>query len=541
MRTLPSLRLKISHHKAIEKLKFEIGGLKKQLQAAKSDHSQLLNKTKDSIWEKVEVHIDQRPVEQFVLQAQKVATSIKTAVENLSSELVKLSTDIKDSLKSKVELETIRENLKNITGFMEIRERYVSEQLTHLAYVVNEMENQLKQGMPAELRNIGMHSAAGMTSPTLMCIQLKEECVRINAEYANLKMQLSAEASSNLESLKELQKQHQQKASQLNEMTQKYLKEKEEKENILSMIQDKEGGIFDAIKFKKVQDENENLKQQLAELNHQLFEERHLNINTHYNEQESLAKIATLRTEVDHLRTIKKTLSEQLQSQDSVRALEQSKYKTDLERLEKENKLCLSKFESLTRGFQALKASISDGDYARTNSELESLSLFLAHFSNELSNMKHEQFSKASTVDSLISSRIESLNSQIQKASSSLIDILGKDDRAYLSQITGLEGELDHFKKDKSVLESRLTESHNQTQLMASQMASLQDKLNIYKSLDDHHPLPDNPLLDVGNTMDLDRVTKVLSKSLNMIAVLNSQISELKSQSEAPGASGNKL
>ena len=91
------------------------------------------------------------------------------------------------------------------------------------------------------------------------------------------------------------------------------------------------------------------------------------------------------------------------------------------------------------------------------------------------------------------------------------------------------------------MLESRLTESHNQTQLMASQMASLQDKLNIYKSLDDHHPLPDNPLLDVGNTMDLDRVTKVLSKSLNMIAVLNSQISELKSQSEAPGASGNKL
>jgi len=513
--------------------------LKRQLQTTKSEHEQLLTRTKDTIWDKVEVHLDQRPIEQFVQQTQQVAAAIKAAVESLSAELVKLSSDIKDSLKSKVELETIRENLKNITGFMEIRERYVSEQLTYLAHVVNQMENQLKQGMPPELRNIGLHSAAGMTSPTLMCIQLKEECVRINAEYANLKKQLSAEASSNLESLNELQKQHQLKASQLNEMTQKYLKEKEEKEKILNMIQDKEGGIFDALKYKKVQDENESLKQQLEDLNSQLLEERHLNINTHYNEQDALTKIASLRSEVEHLRTIKKTLSEQLQNQDSVRALEQARHSTDLERLEKENRLCQAKLDSLAKGFHSLKASIGDGDFARTNADLESLSQFLAHYSNELANLKHEHFSRASTVDSLVNSRIDSLNSQIQKASSSLVEILGKDDRAYLSQITGLEGELDLFKKDKSQLESQLQASHQQAQQLSSQMSSLQDKLNIYKSLDDNLPLTENPLLDVSSTMDLDRVTKVLSKSLSMIAALNQQISDLKAH--APGLAANKL
>lgn len=122
----------------------------------------------------------------------------------------------------KIQIESLKENLKNITNFYSQNEQYFEKQLDYLANIVNKMETEYKRGLPEHLKDVSLASGFAWTSPTLLCLKLKEEYLRIEQDYNNLKSQLSQENSSYLADNNQMKASLLELTQSLQEMTTKW-------------------------------------------------------------------------------------------------------------------------------------------------------------------------------------------------------------------------------------------------------------------------------------------------------------------------------
>lgn len=113
------------------------------------------------------------------------------------------------------------------------------------------------------------------------------------------------------------------------------------------MIEGKEKGLFDAIRFKTVLEENERLKAQIEDLKFQLMTEKKYIINELYEDQRAIGKVTTLSQEVNLLGNIKVELMSQIQQLNIAHKLQVQSYQSRLEYVEKEKDLVYEKMVGL--------------------------------------------------------------------------------------------------------------------------------------------------------------------------------------------------
>lgn len=236
-------------------------------------------------------------------------------------------------------LSVLEEKVKELTSKQSINESQTSKELDRLAQLVNQMEDSYRKQFPDHLKSVTLTTDMTWASPTLLCLKLKEEYLRIEKEYTNLKTELRSESHSYLADNESLKDQIRTLGIQLSDLTSKYNKEKEERERIMHSLMGKDKEAFDAVRFHTVLEHNDKLKKEIEDLKLKLIQEKHLKINNLFENQEATTKLASLNTELNTLMNIKIELMNQIMTMNSAHFIHLVEKDREISHWKQENSL----------------------------------------------------------------------------------------------------------------------------------------------------------------------------------------------------------
>jgi len=465
---------------------------------------------------------------------------MKSSMDNLMK-VAQLSVDTAASVGSKMAsteelnltVAALKEHLDKVTALNQEKDRYFSSQLDSLAVMVNKMEQEYTKGLPEYFKEISLQSPSlSFSSPTLLCIKLKEEFERVENEYSQLRSQLSQESSTYLDANNQLSSKVRSLTHELTDITQKYQKLQQEKESIVQALQANEKGIFDAIRFKTVLEDNEKYKAQIEELKLQLINEKKVKINELFEEQSSLAKINSLTHGINILTNMKIELMNQLQTSETAHRLKETENQMKISYLEKENGLLVEKMGKMVHGVECLKRYMHDPESESNKKHLQLADLALNALSTDLANVKNEYISKSKIINQEITAKLQSLSQTVDRKTEEMLDIVGKSDQSYKTEIEHQKQEISKLVRTLDSQNKELTTAKASEAAMNQRQKEMQLKLDTMESaIDTNRGFFFDNNLDLSASMDIDRVTKALKKSLEMIAYLQNKIDSLTKKS----------
>lgn len=249
------------HLNETSKFQTEIAHLKSQVAGLQKQLAQSIEKQKDFIWDKVEIAYTEKPLHQAIVDSKSASNLVLQAINELKTIIDNNQTVRKDQVQ--LQLAALEEKVKSLASQQASCAHNSSQELDRLASMVNEMETHYRQQLPDHLRSVSLTTNMTWASPTLLCLKLKEEYLRVEQEYNNLRSQLSAESNNYLSDNNALKDQVRSLGIQLTDMTTRYHKEKEERERIMHSLMGKDKEAFDAVRFHSVMEQNEILKKKL--------------------------------------------------------------------------------------------------------------------------------------------------------------------------------------------------------------------------------------------------------------------------------------
>lgn len=279
----------------------------------------------------------ERPIHEALIDTRKSSALILEAIEHLK----KIVDNNQESRKEQTQqlLAALEDRVAKLAQQQSKTETSTSAELDRLAAIVNKMESHYRQQMPDYLRSVSLTTDMTWASPTLLCLKLKEEYLRIEQEYNNLRSQLSTESNTYLSDNNALKEQVRSLTHQLADITAKYAKEKEEKDRIMMSLMGKDKEAFDAVRFQAVVEQNDALKRSIDDLKFKLATEKSFKINQLFEEQEATAKLASMNTELNTLMNVKLELMAQIQAINAAHALRLAEKENEINHWKQENTL----------------------------------------------------------------------------------------------------------------------------------------------------------------------------------------------------------
>lgn len=292
---------------------------------------------KDVIWDKVEISYTEKPIHQAIVQSKKTSSMLLESLDQFKS-IVDNNHEVKKQQVAS-QLSVLEERVNELTSKQSASESQTSKELDRLAQLVNQMEDSYRKQYPDHLKSVTLTADMTWASPTLLCLKLKEEYLRIEKEYTNLKTELKSESHSYLADNEALKDQVRSLGIQLSDLTSKYNKEKEERERIMHSLMGKDKEAFDAVRFQTVLEHNDKLKKEIEDLKFKLIQEKHLKINNLFENQEATTKLASLNTELNTLMNIKIELMNQIQTMNSAHSIHLAEKDREISHWKQENSL----------------------------------------------------------------------------------------------------------------------------------------------------------------------------------------------------------
>jgi hypothetical protein len=333
----------LTHKQDVQSAELQINALKQELELAKKDLKYKFKNEADLIWEKIEIQYTEKPVYQAHLDAKNSADIMHSALNDFKAKLILVNDE---HARITGMTPQVKVKLESLEAEIQKNQKICSEQLDNLGLLVNNMEEHYKRGLPEHLKNISMTTDMNWASPTLLCLKLKDEFVRLQNEHEVLKSQLSEESNSYITANNDLKDQVRTLNHSLSDISTKFNKEKDEKEKIMQLIQGQDKEAFDAIRFHSVLEDNGDLKMQVKNLKDQLITEKHIKLNQLYEDQDAVSKILTLNHELNTLGNIKLELMDQIQTIRSANELQLSERDRQVQFLQQENRLLADKLVS---------------------------------------------------------------------------------------------------------------------------------------------------------------------------------------------------
>lgn len=173
-------------------------------------------------------------------------------------------------------------------------------------------------------------------------------------------------------------------------------------------------------------------------------------------------------------------------------------------------------------------------DSEQNKAEMAAVDLSLSQLTNDLERLKQEQAGRSQFFNSELSTRIDSLASNVESRGSSMLEVIGKADQTYRSEIDTLKGEVKRLEAAKVGLTSELGNSKTNEGSMHQQIKDLQSKIVVLESIDESNKGTwfDNPQpahnLELSSAVDIDRVNKALKRCMDVISMLQKRLSDLE-------------
>jgi seryl-tRNA synthetase len=150
----------------------------------------------------------------------------------------------------------------------------------------------------------------------------------------------------------------------------------------------------------------------------------------------------------------------------------------------------------------------------------------LGNLTRELDRLRSQHTAGNKTIQNELEEQLTKFEIDLKAKAEATLDIVGRSDQTYLEEISTLKDELKKIAADRQKMLDLLESNKKNEKAMNLEMKTLKEKINVFENVEDKGPWFD---IEQGGPMDLDRITKALSKSTQLINVLQSKIERLSS------------
>lgn len=283
----------------MNRLNGQVALLSSQNELAKKEIAALKEAVTNSVKPGFTLVFDHKPVEDSLFKLDAGLQVWNTKMEQLVTSTLQIEPV------STHELVQARQIVQQLTDRFDQERRGFSSKLDELAAVVNQMEERFQSGVPEVFKNVSLTSNVVWSSPSLLCMRLREEYEQVSTEFADFKSKLSQESTTIVQAHQEQAEKIKELTSQLQDVSAKYQREKEEKDMMVATLKNSERAVYDAVKYKAALDEVAELRIKIDELKAALINEKGVRMNELYDTQRGISKVAELTEEVNRLTNAK--------------------------------------------------------------------------------------------------------------------------------------------------------------------------------------------------------------------------------------------
>lgn len=169
-----------------------------------------------------------------------------------------------------------------------------------------------------------------------------------------------------------------------------------------------------------------------------------------------------------------------------------------------------------------------DSDNEEKKLEWLKLDSTLNHLTKELDRMRSQQSAGNKAIHNELGEQLVKMENELKAKSEATLDIVGRSDQAYLEEISGLKEDLKKATTERQKLIDLLESTKKSEKSMTLEVKTLKEKVNALESVEEKGPWFD---IEATGPVDIDRITKALTKSTQYISILQAKIDRLTSNS----------
>jgi len=492
--------------------KQELENLKKTNLLLEEKKSELQNELKkklindkSKIWEKIEIIVEDHPQDSNLYEINNQITRLHEVIHDNIIELRSFKEKSKENHQWELKVLQLTEHISLLESLLgkEKRMNLVQQQeiLREIA-CFKESESSDSQ----KLHTIGITSNIAEVSPSLFCIRLSNEYNDLKKKYNELR----SENDSKIDNNTNIDKNHQLRLeTKLHALEKQLENEMREKENILSMLEGENKGVFDAIKFEKIVKDNQDLAKEIDSLRLALAEEKSLSQAATLKVEDLMRKIHLLNEEYNNQNEIKSTLILQVEHQREVHLIEKKQSDTENLFLKTESDMLKIKMEKMIEGIKLLKSymygSLSPDQISDNQVKLSLIDSHIDNIGRSIIGLKKEYSIKSSELQKEASKKLQHVLQGLERNADSIMGLASKEEKAYIEEIENLKTELSKLRLQKDADEAELKQRlRDETENMS--IINEQKNIRIEDGL--------------GNNINMDRLTNALQKGIDMLVLL---------------------
>lgn len=177
------------------------------------------------------------------------------------------------------------------------------------------------------------------------------------------------------------------------------------------------------------------------------------------------------------------------------------------------------------KDFQFFRSYMFQSDTLPTSQDIiNQLDMTLTKLSKDLDSLKSQYQASNNVIHNELTDKLTQYQSQLHARSESTLNLVGKNDQVYLVEIDQLKKELSSLVAEKQRLEQQLTSKKTNEEKMSYKLKEMQGKIEVFENVDENKGPWFDSNFDVSGAMDIDRITKALKKSVDLIAILQAKL-----------------
>lgn len=458
--------------------------------------------SEDDIWQRITVVIEDPDVGNLDTDKHEVVDLLKEVREDFRSQISKVN----EGVKQRILIEQYKEHCTLLENMLRECKNKQEAQIEKTREFIKSMSGSINgSNLEDLLSSISLNSDLQTFCPTLVCLKLTKKIKEYQSKYEKLRGEMLDKNT--IQKEKELEVQVKELSENLENLTKSFEQEKREKQQLMQMIEGKDKGVYDAIKFRKIIEENKELKKVIDELKFNLSKEKEISQNKMLDMEQNLAKISLLSSKISKLHSLKNDLLSQLNLQKSVNTIKLKETTHKLEFFKSENDLLKIKIEKMVEGVKHLKKymyeSLTDQEKSTNKNLLDNLDTVITNISQNLIRVKNEYQTMSLIFNKNAVEKITEISVELENLTSKTM----KDAETYEIGISREEAE----------------KLRNEIQDLQTKNRVFEEKIKASERIIEKQNLG----VDIGQNLvkniDVDRLTNVLQKSLDMIMVRMSE------------------
>lgn len=162
--------------------------------------------------------------------------------------------------------------------------------------------------------------------------------------------------------------------------------------------------------------------------------------------------------------------------------------------------------------------------WAGSQDLINQMDVTLSRLTRDLDRLRTQYQSGTNVIKNELTERLSDYQSQLQVRADNTLNLVGKSDQVYLVEIDNLKKEISSLLTEKDKLSNQLLKRKTSEAAMSNKLKDLQGKIEVFENVDDTKGQWFDNNFDLSGAMDIERITKALKKSMELIALLQAKI-----------------